>query len=117
MGFHVADVVTHEYIHQYHCRQRGYQHGPGYRSKRNLRYAESMQDYLGCEDEILAHAFNVASEMVVYGKEMTRTKVYRTYRRHFKDDPYILFKLSKQVVKYIKRLERSWASQQHNSTK
>ena len=103
-GFHVADVVTHEYLHQYYCRRRGYQYGRGYRAKTTLRYSESMQDYLGCEDEILAHAFNVASEMVVYKRTMERTDVYRVYKKHFRQDRKVMLQLEKQVAKYIKRL-------------
>ena len=61
MSFHLADILTHEYLHQYYCRRRGFRHGRGYRDKLNSRYNDSMQDYLGCEDEIQAHAFNVAS--------------------------------------------------------
>ena len=105
MGFHVADIITHEYIHQYYCRRRGYKHGRGYRAKTTLRYSESMQDYLGCEDEILAHAFNVASEMVVYKRAMTKTSVYKLYRRHFRQDRKVMLQLQKQVNKYINRLE------------
>lgn len=107
MGFHIADVLTHEYIHQYYCRRRGYKHGRGYRAKTTLRYSESMQDYLGCEDEILAHAFNVASEMIVYNQVMTKTKVYRTYRKYFRQDRKVMLQLQKQVHKYINRLELS----------
>jgi hypothetical protein len=66
-----------------------------------------MQDYLGCEDEILAHAFNVASEMVVYKKHMVLTKVYRMYNRYFRKDRKVMLQLEKQVDKYIKRLEQT----------
>jgi hypothetical protein len=66
-----------------------------------------MQDYLGCEDEIQAHAFNVASEMVVYKKHMVLTKVYRMYNRYFRQDRKVMLKLEKQVNKYINRLELS----------
>ena len=107
MGFHIADVVTHEYIHQYYCRQRGYRHGRGYRTKLNSRYGESMQDYLGCEDEILAHAFNVATEMLVYNRRMERTVVYRNYRKYFRQDRKVMLQLQKQVHKYINRWERA----------
>jgi hypothetical protein len=107
MGFHVADVVTHEYIHQYYCRRRGYRHGRGYRAKTTLRYSDSMQDYLGCEDEILAHAFNVASEMIVYNRKMERTIVYRNYKKYFKKDVKVLTQLKKQTNKYLKQLELS----------
>jgi len=107
MSFHLADIVTHEYLHQYYCRRRGYRHGPGYRSRTNHRYNETMRDYLGCEDEILAHAFNVASEMVVYNRAMTKTNVYRIYRKYFRQDRKVMLQLQKQVTKYINRLERS----------
>jgi hypothetical protein len=105
MGFHVADIVTHEYLHQYYCRRRGYRHGRGYRAKTTLRYSESMQDYLGCEDEILAHSFNVVSEMVVYQRKMERTATYRLYRKHFKHDRKVMLQLQKQATKYLKQLE------------
>jgi hypothetical protein len=107
MSFHLADIITHEYLHRYYCRRRGFRHGRGYRDKLNSRYNETMQDYLGCEDEIQAHAFNVASEMVVYNRHMVLTKVYRMYRRYFKQDRKVMLKLEKQVNKYINRLELS----------
>ena len=105
MGFHIADIVTHEYIHQYYCRGRGYRYGRGYKTARLLRYQETMRDYLGCEDEILAHGFNVASEMVVYDREMEETRTWRLYRKHFKQDPKVLLQLKKHANKYLKRLE------------
>ena len=103
MSFHLADILTHEYLHQYYCRRRGYRHGRGYRDRLNSRYNETMQDYLGCEDEIQAHAFNVASEMVVYKQHMVLTKVYRMYNRYFRRDRKVMLKLEKQVNKYISR--------------
>ena len=63
-----------------------------------------MKDYLGCEDEILAYAFNIASEMIVYDRHMVLTKVYRMYRRNFRQDRKVMLQLEKQVAKYIKRL-------------
>lgn len=107
MGFHVADVVTHEYLHQYYCRQRGYRHGQGYQARTTLRYSETMQDYLGCEDEILAHAFNISSEMAVYQTKLEQTKTYQLYQRHFRKDPKVLTQLKRQAIKYNKRLEQS----------
>jgi hypothetical protein len=104
MSFHLADVITHEYLHQYYCRRRGYRHGRGYRDRLNSTYNDSMKDYLGCEDEIQAHAFNVASEMVVYNRHMVLTKVYRMYRRNFRQDRKVMLQLQKYVHKYIKRL-------------
>ena len=107
MSFHLADILTHEYLHQHYCRRRGYRHGRGYRTKLNSHYEESMQDYLGCEDEILAHAFNVASEMLVYNRKMTSTSVWKLYRKHFRQDRKVVLQLQKQVHKYINRWERS----------
>ena len=107
MGFHIADIVTYEYIHQYYCRGRGYRYGRGYATPRLLRYNETMKDYLGCEDEILAHGFNVASEMIVYSREMEKTKTWRLYQKHFKKDQKVLTQLKKQADKYLKRLELS----------
>lgn len=107
ISFHIADTVTHEYLHQYYCRQRGFQFGRGYRTAKLLRYSDTMKDYLGCEDEILAYAFNIASEMIVYKKHMVLTKVYRMYRRYFRQDRKVMLQLEKQVGKYINRWERS----------
>jgi hypothetical protein len=105
ISFYLADTVTHEYLHQYYCRQRGYKHGRGYRSISNNSYLETMKDYLGCEDEILAYSFNVASEMIVYNRELEKTKIYRWYKKHFKQDSKVLLQLKKQTRKYIKQLE------------
>jgi hypothetical protein len=107
MGFHIADVVTHEYLHQYYCRRRGYRHGRGYRNRLNNRYNETMQEYLGCEDEILAHGFNIASEMVVYRRALEQTKTYRLYKKHLGKDRKVMLQLEKQANKYINRLELS----------
>jgi hypothetical protein len=105
MSFHIADTITHEYLHRYYCRKRNFKFGRGYRTKKLLRYTETMKDYLGCEDEILAYAFNVASEMVVYKKHMVLTKTYRMYRRYFRQDRKVMLQLEKQTNKYIKQLE------------
>ena len=105
LSFYIADVVTHEYLHQYYSRARDFRDGCGYRHKSNHLYSETMQDYLGCEDEILAHGFNVVSEMAVYGTRMEMTRTYRLYRQHFRHDQKIMLKLRRQANKYLKRLE------------
>jgi len=108
IGFHIADVLTHEYLHLYYCRQRGYRHGRGYRAQTTLRYNDTMQDYLGCEDEILAHGFNVASEMIVYNRKMESTRTWRLYQKHFRHDRKVMLQLKKQADKYISRLD-NWS--------
>jgi len=117
LAYHISDVIAHEYIHLYHCRRRGYRHGRGYRGKENLRYRESMQDYLGCEDEILAYSFNVATEVVVLGKDLAKTVNYRFYRRYFRHDRKIMLKLERYAVKYIKQLERANNEQVNKRTR
>ena len=107
ISFHLADTITHEYLHRYYIRKRGFLHGKAYRSSTQHTNRDSMKDYLGCEDEILAYSFNVASEMVVYNRTMEQTKIYRLYRKHFKQDPKVLTQLKKETNKYIKRLEQS----------
>lgn len=107
-AFHVADVVTHEYLHQYYVRRRGYQFGLGYGRKTiDHTYADTMKNYLGCEDEILAFGFSAAAEMLVYDRPFDQTQVARMYRRHFKTDQKVLLQLKKQTSKYIKRWEQS----------
>lgn len=108
LGFHITDVVTHEYIHQHHVRRRGYRFGRGYKGKKldEKEYRDTMKNYLGCEDEILAYSFNVASEMVVYNRPLEKTRVYKLYRSYFKSDPYIVLKLKRHALKYIRQLEK-----------
>lgn len=114
IGFQIADIITHEYIHQYHVRRRGYRYGPGYRQYSMSSYNESWQDYLGCEDEILAHSFNVASESVVYNRPIEKTKTYRLYQRHFRNDRKVVLQLHRHAVKYLKALEHCH-EQKHKS--
>lgn len=108
LAFHVADVVTHEYLHQYYVRRRGYRFGLGYRRQpMDQGYNDNMKNYLGCEDEILAYGFSAAAEMLVYNRSFEKTKVVRMYQRHFKTDQKVVLQLKKQTCKYIKRWEQS----------
>lgn len=116
IAFHLADVLTHEYIHRYYIRKRQFKFGRGYKCASLKNYNETMQDYLGCEDEIIAHAFNVASESVVYDREIEKTKVYRLYRKHFRQDQKVVLQLKKQAVKYIKELEQQCQNQPKRKT-
>lgn len=105
MAFYIADSITHEYLHQYYIRKRNFRMGRGYRTHNMRNYADSWQDYLGCEDEILAFGFSAAAESVAFGKTIEKTKVYKRYERCFRHDPKVLTKLKKQAVKYLKALE------------
>jgi len=77
ISFHLADTITHEYLHRYYIRKRGFAHGKAYRSSTQR---DSMKDYLGCEDEILAYAFNIASEMIVYNQNGLLSLVLSDYQ-------------------------------------
>lgn len=103
LSYHLADVLVHEYLHRYYIRKRKFQFGKPYRV--GHQYKDTMQDYLGCEDEILAHAFNAASEVVVYGTVLEKTRTYQLYKKCFRRDQKVILQLKKQAVKYLKRLE------------
>lgn len=106
-AFHIADVVTHEYLHRYYVHKRGMQFGRGYRTQHIGDYERNMKDYLGCEDEILAYGFSCAAEMIYYGRAFEKTKTHKLYKKHFnKTDPKVILKLKRQAIKYIKHLER-----------
>lgn len=106
-AFHVADVITHEYLHRYYVHQRGMRFGRGYQTQHMGDYERNMKDYLGCEDEILAYGFSCAAEMIYYRLPFEKTKTARLYRRHFRQDQKVVLQLKKQAVKYIKRWEQS----------
>lgn len=106
-GFHIADVVTHEYLHRYYVHRRGMRFGRGYRTHHMGEYERNMKDYLGCEDEILAYGFSCAAEMIYYQQSFDHTKTARLYRKHFRQDQKVVLQLKKQTLKYIKRWEQS----------
>ncbi len=105
-AFHVADVVTHEYLHRYYVHRRGMRFGRGYQTQYMGEYERNMKDYLGCEDEILAYGFSCAAEMLVFDKPFEKTRVYQLYRRHFRQDQKVVLQLKRQAIKYINNLER-----------
>jgi len=105
MGFHIATTVTHEYVHQYHIRKRNYQFGRAYQQNNVSCLEENMQDYLGCEDELIAYGFNCAAEIVIWNKPYNQTATYKLYHKHFEKDSVTLEKLRKQTVTYLKRLK------------
>jgi len=112
ISFHLADTITHEYLHQYYLRKRNYRDGQSYQSTSTR---DTIRNYFGCEDEILAYSFNVASEMVVYNTPMEKTRVYRLYKKYFRQDNNVMLQLTKQTNKYIKRLEQQ--HEQANSSR
>jgi hypothetical protein len=108
LAFSFADIIVHEYVHQKHIRRRNFRYGLGYDGKNldEANYNDTMKNYLGCDDEVLAYSFNVASEMAYYDMPMEKTRVYKLYRKVFRRDPYIVLKLKRHALKYIKQLEK-----------
>jgi len=105
MGFYIASVLTHEYIHQYHIRKRDYQYGRSYKQNKVSCFEDSMQDYLGCEDELIAYGFNCAAEIVCFAKPYEKTDTYKLYKKNFKNDSKVMEQLRKQTVIYLKQLK------------
>jgi hypothetical protein len=115
-AFHVADVMTHEYLHRYYVHNRGMRFGRGYQTRHMGEYERNMKDYLGCEDEILAYGFSCAAEMLCYQIPFEQTKTHKLYKKYFfKTDPKVVLKLKRQAIKYIKHLERLNNDQIRNS--
>jgi hypothetical protein len=108
LAFSFADVIVHEYVHQKHIRKRNFKYGLGYNGSKldSGNYNDTMKNYLGCEDEILAYSFNVASEMAYYGTAIDKTRVVKLYRKVFRRDPNVVLKLKRHALKYIKQLEK-----------
>lgn len=106
LAFCLADILTHEYLHQYYIRKRNFKFGRGYRTRGVTEsYNESMKEYLGCEDEILAFGFSAAAESVFYQRPLEKTRIYKKYLKCFADDKETVLKLKRQAVKYIKSFD------------
>ncbi|HET8688379.1 MAG TPA: hypothetical protein VFM18_17350 [Methanosarcina sp.] len=105
LGFHIANVITHEYIHRYHISKRNFKFGRSYKNDKISKFETTMQDYLGCQDEIIAYGFNCAAEIVVYNLSFENTKTYILYRKHFNEDHQVLKKLKKQTTQYLRQLK------------
>lgn len=59
-----ADTILHEVIHMRQYRSRNFKDIPGYESTAQLRKQRVDQEYYGHRDEMGAHAFNIACELI-----------------------------------------------------
>jgi len=59
-----ADTVLHEIIHTRQYRSRNFKDIPGYESTAYYAKDRAMQEYYGDRDEMGAHAFNIAQDMI-----------------------------------------------------
>lgn len=64
MAVRFADVVCHEMIHMRQFRARNFKSIPGYQSTALLTKERKQQEYYGDRDEMGAHAFNTACELI-----------------------------------------------------
>jgi hypothetical protein len=64
MAVRFADVVLHEIVHQRQFRSRNFKNIPGYQSTAEYAKERKQQEYYGDRDEMGAHAFNCACELI-----------------------------------------------------
>lgn len=64
MAVRFADVVCHEMIHMRQFRARNFKAIPGYQSTAEYAKDRKKQEYYGDRDEMGAHAFNTACELI-----------------------------------------------------
>ena len=64
MSVRFADVVLHEMVHMRQFRARNFKSIPGYQSTAELTKERKQQEYYGDTDEMGAHAFNTACELI-----------------------------------------------------
>jgi len=64
MAIRFADVVMHEIIHMRQFRARNFKNIPGYQSTAELAKERKEQEYYGDRDEMGAHSFNIACELI-----------------------------------------------------
>ena len=64
MAVRFADVMCHEMIHMRQFRARNFKDIPGYQSTAEYAKDRKKQEYYGDRDEMGAHAFNMACDMI-----------------------------------------------------
>jgi len=64
MAVRFADVVCHEIVHMRQFRARNFKNIPGYQSTAEYAKDRKKQEYYGDRDEMGAHAFNTACELI-----------------------------------------------------
>jgi len=64
MAVRFADVMLHEIVHMRQFRARNFKNIPGYQSTAELTKERKKQEYYGDRDEMGAHAFNTACELI-----------------------------------------------------
>jgi len=77
MAIRFADVVLHEIVHMRQFRARNFKDIPGYKSTAEYTKERKQQEYYGDRDEMGAHAFNTACELLDrFGYDITTIGQY-----------------------------------------
>jgi len=97
--FDVAEVLTHELIHDYQDRTK--------QKFKKYKSDQFDQSYLGDESEIDAYAFSICAESLVYNRHYKKCSMYQVYRKTFDKDRSVIVKLEKEILKYLNRLEQN----------
>jgi len=98
------ETVYHEKTHQHQYRNRKFRRPPVFKGD------TSEQVYLGCCDEIEAHAIEIAVDLYIkdlhnLNKEICDNSVYKHYARTFGYDHKILNELFEHSSKYFNKLQ------------
>jgi hypothetical protein len=77
MAVRFADVMLHEIVHMRQFRARNFKDIPGYKSTAEYTKERKQQEYYGDRDEMGAHAFNTACELLDrFGYDITTIGQY-----------------------------------------
>lgn len=99
LAFNVAECAGHELVHQYLTSNPTTHRIP----KRLLNQSED-HEYLGDPGEIEAYGFSIASESILYQKQIEDCPMYIVYNSLFADT-VVMNLLKKKIIKYYKQLE------------
>jgi hypothetical protein len=115
----LADTILHEIIHMRQYRRRNFKELPDYASTAEKTKQREEQEYYGCSDEIDAHAFNAACELLqkfkndqnaveqylqgTFWNHRTRSGILKSYFKAFNwnHDHKIIKRLKSRIVRYL----------------
>lgn len=114
-----ADTILHEIIHMRQYRRRNFKILPDYVSTAVMSDLREEQSYYGSTDEIDAHSFNIACELLdkfkkdvnsasdyvskTHRKGRLKSKILQTYLKIFEYDQNhkVIKRLKKRIIRYL----------------
>lgn len=122
MSYMFADTLLHEIIHMRQYRRRKFKYIPDYESTAERRDQRVEQSYLGCHDEIDAHGFNIACELLDKCYTQKAAAKYLVKKHHrgvlksislrmylkafdYNHNHHIIKKLKKRTIMYLPKAE------------